>query len=405
MKVLFLARWYPGSDHPYEGLFVREHARAARAAGADVAVLHIPEIRRPDRGLWKIVEESDEELTAGIPTFHVLSREVRVPGSRRLTFWLSFGLNVWSVLLAVRKLRSRGFKPDIVHGNIFHSIAIGVIVGRLYRLPLVGTEHNSAFPLGYIRGGSLKRARWAFRNCACVMPVSESLKRAMVDCGVKARFQVVPNAVDVSLFHPAESPTGPGGPAAGPRAKRETRVLFVGSLLPTGHKGLPTLLEALRSIKKRRPGLRLDVVGTGPALDDSKRMAQDAGLGEMATFHGALPKPLIADMMRQSDIFTLPSRFETQSCVVIEALASGLPVVATAVGGVPELVTEADGILVPRDDAAALAAALERMASQSAEYDRPAIAGRAAGRFSFDAVGGQLVRIYEAALAERRDKA
>ena len=103
----------------------------------------------------------------------------------------------------------------------------------------------------------------------------------------------------------------------------------------------------------------------------------------------------IAALMRTSDLLVLPSRFENQPCAIIEAMTSGLPVVSTTVGAIPEMVGPDDGILVPPQDPAALADALEQALARRDSFDRPAIAARARARFSLEAVGARLNAVYE----------
>jgi glycosyltransferase involved in cell wall biosynthesis len=110
-------------------------------------------------------------------------------------------------------------------------------------------------------------------------------------------------------------------------------------------------------------------------------------------------------MMRASDLFVLPSRFDNLPCAVVEALASGLPVISTTVGGIPELVDEQSGRLVPPDDPGALAGALQSTLENIDAFDRSAIAAAADDRYSLEVVGKRLTQIYESALAARIDGA
>lgn len=395
MKVLFLARWYPSRDNAYYGVFVREHAKAVRASGCDVAVLHIPGVPGKGRGLWRMEEETDPRLTEGIPTFHVYARSVSVRGIARISYWISTLLYVWSTLRAVRRLRGHGFRPDVLHAHVWSAGVPAVIVGRLLGLPVVVTEHSTVFQRHAVDRSALRRSRYVFEHSARVLPVCANLQQAISDYGVKASFEIVPNAVDTAIFFPSEK-----GHSAGSR-----RLIFVGNLEPTGHKGFPTLVEALVELGERRRDWHLDVVGDGPTRAEYERLVAHSGLSGSIVFHGSKPKDEVAALMRASDLFVLPSRFENLPCVIIEAMTSGLPVVATAVGGVPEMVSERDGILVPPENPAALADALDHALSNLSAFDRDDIAARARDRYSLEAVGAQLRAVYESVLASSRKKA
>jgi glycosyltransferase involved in cell wall biosynthesis len=106
-------------------------------------------------------------------------------------------------------------------------------------------------------------------------------------------------------------------------------------------------------------------------------------------------------MMRSSDVFVLPSKFETQGVVLLESMASGLPIVSTTAGAIPEVVGPRDGILVEPGDPAALADALDRVLRGEVSFDREDMAERARSRYSLEAVGGQLMAIYADVLAAR----
>jgi L-malate glycosyltransferase len=403
MKVLVLPLWYPTPGHPYAGIFVREHARAARAAGVELAVLHIPGEPRHGGWLWRIEEERDPEISAGFPTFRVRARSIRIPGSPRLSYWISYGLGLLAAAVAFRRLRSRGFKPDVIHAHVSDAGAIGVALGKLFGTPVVITEHSTAFPTRTLDSGQLKRARWAFRHAVRVLPVSISLQQAIEAYGIDARFEVVPNAVDLSVFHPRGPEERTGAKRTGSDGRK--RMAFVGSLEPTEHKGFPTLVEALRLLGLRRSDWSLDVVGDGPSRVACEHLVEQVGQSRSVIFHGGLPRQAVARLMRESDLFVLPSRFETQGCVLIEAMASGLPIVSTNVGGIPETVASGYAVLVQPGDAPALADAIDRALSNLGAFDRVAMVDRTAARFGLEAVGATLARIYGEVEYEHREPA
>jgi glycosyltransferase involved in cell wall biosynthesis len=398
MKILFVTRWYPSPSHRYAGVFVREHAKAVRAAGHEVAVLHLPGEPGDGRKPWQMIEETDATLTEGIPTYHVYCRAVSVPRLGRVSKLSTNWRYAWSGYRAARRIRARGFRPDVIHAHVFTTGLPAVSIARLFRRPLVITEHSTAFPRQTLGRGARRVAAFVFGRAARVLPVCAFLQRAIEAYGIKARFDIVPNAVDTALFFPADSAAAV---PAGRKPRPARRLLFVGSLEEAHHKGFPELVEALAMLHRRRTDWRLEVAGDGPTRPDYERLVAATGLQDAVVFRGRMSKIDIAALMRASDLFVLPSRFENLPCVIIEAMASGLPVVSTTVGGIPEMVSDGDGILVPPQDPAALADALDRALSNLASFDRAAIAARARERFSLEAVGTQLQAVYEDVAARR----
>jgi glycosyltransferase involved in cell wall biosynthesis len=197
--------------------------------------------------------------------------------------------------------------------------------------------------------------------------------------GIRGRYVVVPNAVDVSLFQPA---SGSG-----------SRLLTVGLLGP--QKGVDVLLRALALLP---PEVTLDVVGDGPGRAAYESLAERLALDGRVAFHGLQPKTRIAELAQGAALFVLASRYDNNPCVLVEAQAAGLPIVSTTVGGIPEIVGDA-GVLVPRDDPAALADGIRRALSDPARWDRGRIAEQARARYSFEAVGEALAAVYRNALA------
>src|SRR5439155_16208787 len=185
---------------------------------------------------------------------------------------------------------------------------------------------------------------------------------AMREAGIRGRFRVVPNAVDVGLFHP-------NGAAAEPS-------LVTGGRLDH-QKGIDVLLRALATVRQDRDDVRLDVIGDGPERGAYERLARELGVAAAVTFHGFRPKAELAALMRRASLFVLASRFDNNPCVLLEAQASGLPIVASDVGGIAEIV-EQNGRLVPPERPDALANAI--LAALADRYDPESIARRARER-------------------------
>lgn len=374
IRVLFLTPWYPTPVDPSWGIFVREHARAA-ARHCEVEVLHSMGPAALPGPHWTLEQEHDPELTAGLTTYRTSSR-----GNASAA--VAYATYIYGLFRAVLAIGQRGFRPDILHAHGYDPGYPAAWIGRVLRTPLVITEHYSAFPLGTLTRRQLRRARRAFGRAEKVLPVSLALETAIRRHGIDASFEVVPNAVDSSVFFPA-SADGDG--------EGLHRFLFVGRLDPI--KGLPTLLEAAAGLRSAPRGWRLDLVGDGPARAALQEQAAALSITDRVTFHGQQPKRVIAELMRSAASLVLPSQWENAPCVVIEAAACGLPVIATRVGGIPELVDEEVGELVSPGSVPELRQALQRSLDGAVTYDRAAIARR--GRaFDLEAVGSRLHAIY-----------
>lgn len=383
-KVLFVTSWYPTEEHPVNGVFVREHAKAV-CLYDDVMVLHLAGALRGLRRVWMMEEESDQALTEGIPTYRLFYRKVLVPK-------VSFFVGLWATLAAVRSIAAAGFRPDVIHTNVYDSAAAAVPVSMLLGIPVVATEHSTAFPRRLLGPVNTWVARFGYHFAKVVMPVSHDLRRSMEQHGIRARYTVVPNVVSTDLFHPADRSDRHGS---------ARRLLFVGLLDPLHKKGVPYLFEALMLLQDEVPPLwHLDIVGDGPARPVYEEMAARLGLTDRVTFHGLKSKPEVAEFMRRADLFVLPSMWENLPCVLIEAMASGLPVVASKTGGVPEIVDQDTGVLVPPGDAPALAKGIADVLRSLDRYDHTVIAGRAQ-RYSPAEVGRTIHSVYEQALGIR----
>jgi glycosyltransferase involved in cell wall biosynthesis len=157
----------------------------------------------------------------------------------------------------------------------------------------------------------------------------------------------------------------------------------------------------METMLARRPGALLEIVGDGPRRAELEQLAERTGIAGSVRFLGLRSRHEIAELMRQVDVFALPSLWENAPHVVIEALASGLPVVATDVGGVSELVEGFDAELVPPAAPDALADAIVATSERRDAHDPSATAARARERFGQEAVGRLWTQLYEEVVRER----
>jgi glycosyltransferase involved in cell wall biosynthesis len=264
-----------------------------------------------------------------------------------------------------------------------------LILGRLSRARVVVTEHYTGFVRGRITGFDLLTARLAFRYADLVAPVSANLARAIEAIEPRARVRVVENVVDTDVFHPAPEPLG------APTEGRPARLLTVAALATKkGHRYLLEALGALRAGNGRHD-VTLELVGDGEERGRLEELARDLDLGEAVRFYGEQPKERVAELMREADLFVLPSLYENLPCSLIEATASGLRCVATAVGGVGEIIdNDGAGILCRPGDAQALAGAISSALERIPPPDPAALAARARERFGYEAFARTWTRLY-----------
>ncbi len=365
-RILFIPGWYPTPENPIAAKFVRDHARAASIYD-DVTVLHVQMV--PLRGSGNRLSWH-EEVDEGIPIVRV-----RVPHIR--------GSYTLAVIAAYQRLAWRSYRPHVIHAHVYVAGLPAALISKLWRLPLVTTEHWTGFPMKKLSRLRLIRARIAFGSSQYVLPVSHSLQKAIVDYGIKAQFKIVPCTVDTGAFRPKAS-----------RPKGETKRLVYIAFLDQPRKGLDLLLKALSALRQRRRDFSLEIVGDGPRRSEYETMAAELDLRDHVTFHGRIEREQIVNLLHRSHAFVLPSLFENFSVATAEALATGTPVIATRCGGPEDFVTPEVGLLIPPGDVQALTEAVEWMLDNHSRFDPQSVASYAHGRFSLEAVGRQLHEVY-----------
>lgn len=308
------------------------------------------------------------------------------------------------ISLLLGRLEAAGARFDLVHQmNPVHAgLSAAAAPGHALVLgPFVAAWPSP--PRAMVRGargaahalvGKLLARLEAFQQLRAARLVlsSEAARAQLVPGVLPERCRVVPYGVDTALFHPAHALAAP------------PRVAVVGHL--EERKGVRVALEAFSRVAQEVPGAQLTFTGDGALRQELEARAREGGLGGAVHFTGALDRPAVAALLREHRLLCIPSLGEPFGLVALEAMASGLPVVATRSGGLQHLVAEGEGgLLVPPGDAQALGVALARLLrdASTATAMGNANRARAEARFDWERVADAWEVIYREAAAMKTE--
>jgi glycosyltransferase involved in cell wall biosynthesis len=369
-KIAYLTGEYPAVSHT----FILREVEALRRLGFDILTCSVrrtgPEHHRGPAEkaaaattfyLLDAAKSPRTLLAAQVPAltdpkryFGTLARawRLRAPGLRAALYQLFYFAE--ATILA-RWLRTEGV--DHLHNHFAGpSASVSILAARLAGIPYSFTLHGPADlaePARWKLGEKIAEARFV----ACISHYARSQAMLMSDPAHWNKLKIVHCGVDPALYDHART-----GAAAATATDPRLHLVFVGRLAPV--KGLRVLIEALLARSRTgKDNLRLTIVGDGPERAALEAMA--APLGAEVRFTGYLSQDEVAEILANADAFVLPSFAEGVPVVLMEALAAGLPVIATRITGVPELVENGvSGLLCTPGDPEALAAAIEEVAAR-----------------------------------------
>lgn len=364
MRVLILTKIFPNRVEPLSSPFNRQQfAQLARLCDVQIlaTIPWFPGARAFSR--WsragRLLDVPEHECIEGVKVEH--PRFVFVPK-------LAPGLlgPLYAASLAKNVLRYRG-KVDVVLGSWaypdgFAAVLLAEMLGTPAVIKLHGTDMNVVARLP----GPRRALEWAFPRVGRVVAVSQPLRDAAIELGAPpSRVDIVRNGIDRGRFHPQDR--GAARRALG-LAPDSAMVLCIGHI--QRQKGSLDLVRAFVALTKERKNASLVMVGDGAGMADCQKLA--AELHVDVSLVGARPHDEVPRWIAACDVLALPSWNEGTPNVVLEALACGRRVVATRVGGTPDIITsDTLGVLVPPGNPPALSVALEDALSHA--YDAAAV--------------------------------
>ncbi|HWB68936.1 MAG TPA: glycosyltransferase family 4 protein [Solirubrobacterales bacterium] len=291
--------------------------------------------------------------------------------------------------LAAWSVRGRGRLVHVhatVRGSAYRK-SLCVLLAKLLRRRVVLQVHSGAGDIAVFRGSrgrlSLGLFRAAFASADAVVSVSGASAEALKEAGVEARIEVVPNAAPPVARTERVRDDGPGG---------TVRFAYLGGFANSA-KGGDVLLAALEGAIARSPELRIELAGPGELPEAGAELIER---GLPVTWLGWLDEDAKAALLDRSQALVLSSRSEGLPMALLEGMARGMAIVSTRVGGIPEVVGDREGILVPPEDPEALADALCALAADPELRDRLGEAARVrVERLDEVEVAGRLEELYE----------
>lgn len=381
MKVLFITRGFPTEENPMKGNYEAVQAKAIAAKGCEVGVIcfYFTSVFHPFR-------------RSGIT--HRTVDGVEVYECMRLSFSNKF----LKLPVLDDKLRSRIFRklfnryvaeqgmPDVVHAHLILTAAPAAFVKTEFKLPYVITEHWSMMFKESILSRLVKQAS-AYHLADRVICVSDALANSLKSkLGVDSI--VINNMVSDVFFQSRKVERNDG----------KFRFVACGALRNNGDKGFDILVDAF--VKAQLPEhVILDIVGDGPDRHSLQQRIDRSGLSERVRLLGMKMPEEVSQLLCQSDCFVLSSRIETFAIVVIEAMAKGLPVVATRCGGPETFLRTEHGLLVDKENADQLADGMKYMTVHHANFNPDMIRKFCYDHFSQDVIADQIIDVYKQVLS------
>lgn len=382
MNIVVVARKLPDEKN-MNGIFELDQAKALADAGHRVAFFAVDIRSFRHRRKWGVIKGTINGKAGSINTY-VINIPIGILGK---PFHEAI-LKCASEKL-FRILLSDFGKPDVLHAHFRPNYGYAAALCEKYDIPLVITEHESVFNKDKCPASLLGKVIPAYRRADARIAVSlRFAERMKKHTGLD--FLTINNVIDTNSFEY-------NGRISGDEI---FRFVCVGNLLFA--KGYDTLLRATAELKKRKINCLLTCIGKGGDETAIRNLCEELGLDDCVTFAGQRPRDYIAAVFGKSDAFVLPSRGETFGVSYVEAMAAGLPVIATKCGGPEDFINDDVGMLVPVDDVSALADAMSDMIKNRAHFDGEKISAYAKKRFCPSEIAAKLTEIYEDVLRKYR---
>ena len=387
MFILMISRGIPSTKYPHWGCFEKDQAEALASIGHKVVVLSIDGrflLEKRKIGLTHYASNNVEYYN-----YFLYTQKVTDVFCHKLTIHINNCIiqHLYSIVT-----KKHG-KPDIIYGQMYMNTLKGIHLSEQYNIPIVGIEHLGRFNEPNLNnwGYTEKDAVYVYNNVDTVISVSEKLRKSLLH-HFNRDSHVVYNVVGKEFYYKQCN------------SNNNTFTIISTGRLDYG-KGYDLLFNALAIIKHQLPEKwKVIIIGDGEVRAQLQEDINSLNLQENILLVGKKNKNEIVELLQNAHMFVLPSRSETFGVVYIEALACGLPIIATDCGVPSEIVTKENGLFIPKENINELANAINYIAQNIHQYNRKAIAEDCQARFSSKVIAQQLTDIFEETIKRYKEK-
>lgn len=377
--ILVIPSWYPKDTDDISGSFFREQAIALSKYGYTVGVINpqlytfrnIKKTLQTKFGL-NIINDN------GVRTirFNYLNLTPRADFLIRY-LWIKLGLYLFEIYL------KKFGKPDIIHVHSMRNAGyLALEIYKRYNIPYIITEHSSAYEKKLVNENEFEKLNKVVSSSKCNIAVSEKFCKLLNRKFSNEEWRFIPNIVNNDFIEHEIV------------IKKEDFIfLSVGNL--NKNKSVDTLLEAFSNLHTKAPDIKLRVIGDGAEKPNLIKLAKKLDIDKNVKFLGGLSRDQVKIEMSNASALVHPSRYETFGVVITEALAMGLPVIATRCGGPESIIVDKVGLLVDPGSVSQLAQAMSNIYMNYQGYYSKDIREYCESKFSERAVISELSKIYD----------
>jgi glycosyltransferase involved in cell wall biosynthesis len=374
MNIFIIARGYPSKLDPTWGCFEKDQAEALNSLGHHVTILSVD---TRFRFYWRKLGIQCG-MHNNIATFNVflLPYALLFFLPKKIKEWFY----AWQLEILYKRAKQQNGTPDVIYSHYLHNTLKAIPLRKKYNIPIVAMEHWSQMAYTPIPKNTISTAKRVYASIDQLLTVSSALK-INIEKQIGVNSIVVPNMVGKEFHYAKQNKT----------ESKTIQLITTGRLIPEKHFDM--LIQAIANISSLP--LKLCIIGNGAEKDKLQKLVTKLHLEDRVQLLGHKSKQEIVALLQESDIFVLPSQSETFGVAYIEALACGLPIIATDCGGPRDIVTSNNGLLVPINNQQALEQAIIQVSNNLSSYNKKAIAEDCQNRFSSNNVAKHIIQILE----------
>ncbi len=375
MNIYLIVRGFPTKNDPQWGSFELDQAQALAAQGHKVTMLSV-DVRWKSRNRKFQIKRNE---TLGVISYDLYCGP-----------WVVFSLvssNLydfvvrWLFMILFKRVLKREGRPDVIYSHYLDSSDYAIPIKNKYKIPVVGLEHWSE--LGKVNPchRAIKKAQRVYPQLDRLLVVSNALKENIQSLiGISS--EVLPNIIGADFILNLEG----------------TRTHGIVSFVSTGNlveiKRMDMIIKSLATVISKGYNVEVTIVGDGQERESLQSLAHSLNISNHVNFTGRITRSEIVSILNNSDVYILASSSETFGVAAAEALACGLPIIATDCGGPRDFMSDINGIMIPVNDEEKLTEAMIHMTEHYKDYDRSVISNDFHKRFSAEAVANQLTNIF-----------